>query len=86
MDILELYCTTFGSKLAHDKTKFLMIKDMHIRQWIPYKWKQIKHSEIIWYLKIPFGLGVSLPNMWSWYLNRVKTKLFKYGKSKNSSI
>lgn len=30
------------------------------------------------YLGIPFGIGVSLSDMWNWYLNRLKNKLFNW--------
>lgn len=56
-----------------------MIRDGHIPHWIPREWKHIKHGEIMRYLGVPFGLGVTLSDMWTWYLNRVKSKLFNWG-------
>lgn len=64
IDILDVYCAISGSKLAYDKTKFLMVPTGPIPHWIPREWKQIKHEEILRYLVIPFGIEVSLSDMW----------------------
>lgn len=50
-----------------------------IPHWIPNEWREIKHGEINCYLGIPFSLGVSLFEMWAWFLNRLKNKLFEFG-------
>ena len=75
----KLYCIVSGSKLANDKIEFLLVQSGPIPHWIPKEWKQINHREIMRYLGIPFGIGVSLSNMWRWYLDRVRNKLHNWG-------
>ena len=78
LDILDLYCVVSGSQLAHSKIKFMMIHSEKIPKWIPKEWRHIRHGEITRYLGIPFGIGVSLSNMWKWFLSRLKEKLFNW--------
>lgn len=77
--MIQLYCEVFGSLIAHNKTEFLMTQPYSNSQWIPKEWRKIRHGEITRYLGIPFGLGVSLSEMWTWFLNRIKHKLFSFG-------
>ena len=74
-----MYCVVSGSKLANDKTEFLLVQSGPIPHWIPKDWKQIKHGEIMRYLGIPLVIGVSLSDMWRWYLDRVRNKLYNWG-------
>lgn len=79
LEIVKLYCEVSGSLIAYNKTDFLMTQPFDRPQWIPNEWRQIKHGEITRYLGIPFGLGVSLSEMWAWFLNKIKCKLFNFG-------
>ena len=47
-----------------------------VPSWIPKEWKHIKHGQISRYLGIPFGLGVPFSDMWNWFLNKFKSKLY----------
>ena len=78
LDILELYCVASSSQLAHSKTEFMMTHSEQIPKWIPKEWRHIRHGEITRYLGFPFGIGVSLLDMWKWFLNRLKEKLFNW--------
>ena len=46
--------------------------------WIPCQWREIKHGTITRYLGIPFGIGVSLKEMWSWFMNKLKNKFLNW--------
>ena len=46
--------------------------------WIPWQWREIKHGTITRYLGIPFGIGVSLKEMWSWFMNKLKNKFLNW--------
>jgi len=75
IDTLDLFCTISGSKLAMHKTTFIMTRPNLRPAWIPSEWKEIKHGLVTSYLGIPFGVGVSLKEMWKRFLNKIKGKL-----------
>lgn len=79
MDILELYCVVLGSKIAYAKIYLFVVQNGPIRYWLPQDWKKIKHKEIMRYLGIPFGIKLSLLDMWNWYINIINNKIFNWG-------
>lgn len=72
MGVLNLYCEVSSLKLAHHKTEFLMVQSGSPLCWIHKEWNPR-------YLGIPFGMGVSISEMWNRYLQKLKNKLCTWG-------
>ena len=82
---LDTLCLDLDDMVIDYMIEFWLVGLDSPPNWIPKTWTYIRLVMIVWYLGIPFGVGLSPISMLEWCLHRLQSKPL-WGSSTSHSI